>query len=337
VISKRTQQRNASDNTYNAFQRLAEFGEMLQSGLEQEKEAERQRQERVANLQSALKTINLNPILPVSQKTKDLPPPDPRIIEAEKWLKLIKHPSLVLILGKRGSGKSGLGHRLLECLRFIAPVYVIGLPKEARALLPDWIGMAACLEDVPDGSIVLVDEAYIRYHARAGTTTSAREMSQILNLSRQKKLTIIFVSQEARQIDKNIVSSADVVIFKEPSSLQAKFDRRELNEITVKAKDAFANVKGDKRPWSFVSAPDADFAGIVQNTLPTFWHEKLSHIFAAGGEPTTRAPKKTSLSERIEKAKELQRQGLSQGKIAKQMGISRPTIGNYLRDYPYKK
>lgn len=34
------------------------------------------------------------------------------------WLELIPHPSVVEILGRRGSGKSALGHRLLELSRF---------------------------------------------------------------------------------------------------------------------------------------------------------------------------------------------------------------------------
>jgi hypothetical protein len=88
--------------------------------------------------------------------------------------------------------------------------------------------VAASLEDVPGKSIVLVDEAYVPYHARAGTTVGAKTMSRDGNLSRQREQTIIFVTQEARQIDKNIASSADVVVFKEVSMLQLKFDRREI-------------------------------------------------------------------------------------------------------------
>ena len=319
-----------------SFEGLAQW---LQERLQQEIALERQRQERAANLRSILESINSKPILPVSSAsllTKDLPSPDPVIIEAENWLKVIKHPSVALVLGKRGSGKSGLGHRLLELLRYKARPYVIGLPKEARVMLPDWVGMAASLEDVKGSAIILVDEAYIPYHARAGTTAGARTMSQAVNLSRQKEQTLIFVTQEARQIDKNIASSADVFIFKDPGAMQLKFDRRELNEIAVKASEAFATIKGDKRQWSFIYAPDTDFAGLLQNTLPTFWNKKLSHVFAIGGEATTRAPKKDALSQRIEKAKELKQQGLSQGKIAKLMGVSRPTIKNWIEGYPYK-
>ncbi len=77
--------------------------------------------------------------------------------------------------------------------------------------------------------------------------------------------------------------------------------------------------------------------GLVESSLPTFWSEKLSHILATGGQRIARAPGKASLSQRIEKAKELKRQGLSLGQIAKLLGVTKPTIKNYLEDYPYKK
>jgi hypothetical protein len=281
-----------------------------------------------------------NPLLEPSRfsKTAILPAPDPLTIEAGKWLNLIKHPCVVLILGSRGKGKSALGYRILEYYRWGArKIYAVGLPSEARKILPDWIGMVACLEDAPLNSIVLVDEAYIPYHARSGTTVEAKAMSRVINLSRQRDQTIIFVTQEARQIDKNIVSSADLVVFKDPGMFQLKFDRRELNDLAIQAKQAFTTIGVDKRKWSFVYAQDSDFTGLIENSIPTFWNEKLSHVFAAGGEAITMAPQKTQLSSRIEQAKQLATRGHSQGEIAKLMGVSRPTVGNWLKGYPYKK
>jgi hypothetical protein len=205
-------------------------------------------------------------------------PPDPQTVETQNWLKLIHHPSIVVLLGGRGKGKSALGYRLLEYLHWTATPYVIGLPKAARRYLPDWIGIAASLEEVPPESTVLVDEGYLSYHARRSMATTSIEMSQTLNLSRQREQTLIFVTQEARQIDRNVASSANVVIFKDLGMLQLEFDRRELNKIASNAKEAFTTVSGDRRRWSYVYAPDSDFIGLVQNSLPTFWTEKLSHI-----------------------------------------------------------
>lgn len=286
------------------------------------------------SFRAAYDTVFKKPTLLEPQIPK--PSPDLQTIEASKWLNLIPHYSIALILGKRGSGKSALGYKLLEYLRYTASPYVVALPQEARKLLPDWIGMAASLEDVPPRAVVLVDEAYISYHARSSMAAEAKAMSQLVNLSRQQEQTLVFVSQEARQVDKNIASSANVVIFKDLGILQLEFDRRELSKIATEARQTFATITGDKRKWGYVYSPDSNFMGLVENSLPTFWTPKLSHIFATGGEIMPRAPSKTSLNQRIDRAKELKRQGLSLGQIAKLMGVSKPTIKNYLEGYPYK-
>ena len=75
----------------------------------------------------------------------------------------------------------------------------------------------------------------------------------------------------------------------------------------------------------------------MENSLPSFWTPQLSKVHATGGGVKPRAPKKTPLNERIEKAKQYKRQGLSLGQIAKLMGVTKPTVKNYLEDYPYKK
>jgi hypothetical protein len=77
------------------------------------------------------------------------------------WRHKITHPSVVMVLCKRGSGKSALGYRLLELFRYVASPYVVGVPASARRLLPDWVGIAPTLADVPQKAIALVDEAYL--------------------------------------------------------------------------------------------------------------------------------------------------------------------------------
>ena len=119
------------------------------------------------------------------------PPPD------SIWLDIVRHPSVVLIIGRRGSGKSSLGYRILELLRAHGEPYVVGLPNQAQKILPDWIGTMDRLEDVPTRAIVLVDESYIHYHSRSSLASDGRDIGRLINLSRQKEQTLIFIIQEA--------------------------------------------------------------------------------------------------------------------------------------------
>jgi len=255
------------------------------------------------------------------------------------WIKTIIHPSLVLVLGKRGSGKSALAYYLIEIHRYGLKPYVVGIPQSKQHLLPEWVGVASSLEEAPLGAIVIVDEAYLLYHARGSTTQESKEMVKLINLSRQKEQTIIFVTQESRSIDKNIASSANVIIFKEPGILQSEFERPELNHIAKKASVAFALINSKKQEWSYVYAPDTNFSGLIKNELPSFWTPELGRIFAGDISHISkpRIVGKLTVQEKKQKAKEMFEQKASYGDIALVLGISKGTAFNYVRDYPYFK
>lgn len=324
--------------------------EDIVAAMERERQ-KREREERLAATRGELESINMQPILTTTQLAGPLsgaqsPKPDPatpsgqKLIEIEtddKWREVIVHPSIVLILGRRGSGKSALGYRLLEIFRYGLTTYVLAVPAEAQRILPDWVGIAQRLEDIPLKSIVLVDEAYLRYHSRESLKGASREMSRVVNLSRQRNQTLIFVTPEARQLDKNIASSANVVVFKDLGMLQIEFDRPEIARIAAQAREAFLGITGDRRRWSYVYSPDANFMGLLENSLPSFWSTRLSRAFAGGGEASaTTLPKTMTLEERIQRARQLHHGGLSLGQIAKTLRVSKGTAHNYVKGYPYK-
>ena len=260
------------------------------------------------------------------------PEPDPR------WRTVIRPPAIILILGMLGAGKSAQGFFLLELFRFQLNVFVVGVPPAARQLLPPWIGIASTLEEVPQGSIALVDEGHLHYHARSSMRGASKAMSQLLGLSRQRDLTIIIVSPDARQIDINLVSSSNVIIAKEPSAMRLEFERRELRPLLERAKAQFSILRADKRGWSHVYAPDAEFEGMLPSPLPSFWTPRLSKLFAQGMEPSApRAPQRPSADDRIREAQRLDALGSSNAEIARTIGVSKATVVNYLRDYPYRR
>jgi DNA replication protein DnaC len=57
------------------------------------------------------------------------------------WLDSLDGGKVILILGRRGSGKTALVAKIAEFMmaRDKMPVYWVGLPEQARRLLPHWI------------------------------------------------------------------------------------------------------------------------------------------------------------------------------------------------------
>ena len=146
------------------------------------------------------------------------------------------------------------------------------------------------------------------------------------------------MSPDSRQIDINIVSSSNVIISKQPSAMRLEFERRELRPFLQRAKDEFTIVHGDKRGWSYVYAPDVDFEAMLPNPTASFWTTRLSKLFATGEEPApARRPQRPSAEERAGEAQRLDALGFPNAKIARTIGVSKATVVNYLRGYPYRR
>ncbi|MBN1368501.1 MAG: hypothetical protein JW967_11310, partial [Dehalococcoidales bacterium] len=94
----------------------------------------------------------------------------------------------------------------------------------------------------------------------------------------------------------------------------------------------------DKIKWSYVYAPESNFIGMMENSLPAFWSPGLSKAYA-DAKPSTevKTPKKITREDKVMKVKELRKIGYSLGEIAKIIGTSKSTVENYLNGYPYRR
>jgi len=100
------------------------------------------------------------------------------------------HPSVNLVLGWRGTGKSCLAWRIVEHFHTFnnVPSYAYRVPKEKQKLLPEWMGHVDSLEGVPNDSAVVIDESPLFFHSRDSALTATKTFSNFINLSRQKHI-----------------------------------------------------------------------------------------------------------------------------------------------------
>lgn len=161
----------------------------------------------------------------------------------ERLLRLVPSVGIALILGSEGSGKSVLGYSILESLKDSGRKLVVyGLPLEKSIYLPDWIHVCSTL-DFPEESIVLADEAYIKFHSRGSMTNPNKYMDLFSGLVRQKDILAIYISQFSRKLDIGLVSAPRVLLIKQPSLLQMRMDRSELRPIISDAWNAFKRLE----------------------------------------------------------------------------------------------
>jgi ABC-type oligopeptide transport system ATPase subunit len=187
--------------------------------------------------------------------------------------KLLKYSLIMLINGKRGSGKTALGMRFLELYnkKTKRKCYTLGY-KDSK--LPRWIKKVDTLDKIPNNSVVLIDEGGISYSARDSMKQSHKELSKIMAIARHKNLIMILITQNSAMIDLNVLRLADTILLKEPSLLQSKFERKAIKEIYDKAIPHF-NTEKKQRFYCF----DDEFEGLLKHDLPEFWTKNISESF----------------------------------------------------------
>jgi energy-coupling factor transporter ATP-binding protein EcfA2 len=247
---------------------------------------------------------------------------------------IIDHPSVVLVCGHRGGGKTALVLRLQELLRPRAAPHALGMPQGVERLLPDWYGLAGDISDVPPNSVVYVPEAYRLFHARSSHAAQGRIVADLVNISRHRRHTLIFDVQNPAHLDRNIVSEVDVVLVKEPGPFQGGFERSQLRDVLDTARAAFAGINPVRKKRAVcVFAPRRGMHGLIlENDLPSFWSEGLSRAFGKSGQLSaidgsdnapTRKGRRASNEALASQAKARRAAGYSYGEIGKMLGVSK--------------
>jgi len=229
-----------------------------------------------------------------------------------QWKKVLPLPSVALISGRRGAGKSCLMYWLLSYLpkEYGISAHVIGIPKEKYNLLPPEIKPLEMgdLDNLPENAMIAVDEAGILFYARQWKEDLHSLMDKLLSISRQKNQIVLLATHASRKLDVGILMDCDALLFKEPSILHARLDRREIRQLTEEAMTEFRKrSEKDRKKFTYVYSHTIQ-GTLLENPPPSFWSEDLSKAFAGIDITTSASGKKTSLEEAV--AASMQRQEL---------------------------
>jgi hypothetical protein len=187
---------------------------------------------------------------------------------------LLGKSEIFLIFGKRGSGKSALGFRLLENIhaKTKRKSFVLGV---SQSLLPKWLTQIEDFEKVTEGGVALVDEGAVTFSSRESMKKSHIELGKLLAIARHRDISVIFITQNTGMIDKNVLSLTDAILVKESSLLQKQMERPVVRTLITKVDLAMKQLPSEERvKYSYVFSDD--FEGLTEVALPTFWSQTLS-------------------------------------------------------------
>lgn len=223
------------------------------------------------------------------------------------WEELVRPATVSIILGKTGSGKSGLAYYLTEWAEQeykLLPV-VVNLPPGKQSLLPPHYAIKT-LQEIKNCSnaIVIIDE---------GTTmipAGGQKLEELVKacsaLCRQRNQIIFFIFHASSDAGARILRGVDNIFLKEPSMRQIQHGAKDewWKELLLQAKEKFKEIRaaaGNPNPlaclkcrdsstcpacpkiYTFVDSEEPEFRGMLPNPLAKFWTQELSCVWASEG------------------------------------------------------
>ena len=202
---------------------------------------------------------------------------------------ILPYPGVVLVMGGRRKGKTGLAHEAARQFhsRRLIPV-VVHLPyapetirRKIQKQLPPWMKIVSRVSEWPKNAIVIYDEAAQSAHARRTQTGDAVQLDNLIGISGQRNQLIIFISHHSRKVDLNVIHEVDRILWKEPTYAHQMFERDELSDFTMRAYDFFKEIKGEvarKKATLIIDFHNLRFLE-CKNNLPPWWTDQLSRLF----------------------------------------------------------
>jgi len=195
------------------------------------------------------------------------------------WAKrLVSTANNIIIIGRKGSGKSCLAFSLLDMHSELnkRACFVLNFPRPEA--LPQHITNVEAIEEVPNGGVVFIEEAGIQFNQFSFNSKAGRELADLLKIARHKEITTIFVVQNGQMLIRDARRLVDVYLLREPS-LQQMYD--EVSLIKRLYSNCFMLFKSSeemRRKGFFVA--DGTLMEMLTFDPPNYWTDILSKAFS---------------------------------------------------------
>jgi|TARA_Y100000401_G_C8324453_1_gene227297 predicted double-glycine peptidase len=206
------------------------------------------------------------------------------------WKK-IPTQGVLLIQGHRGEGKSALGWWLAQEMqkRTKKSIVTLGMPVAAQKVFPKrgfgkgGLQFVSSLDQIDKmkPSIVICDEAAFIAGSRDAMSKTNKEWLKLIAICRHKDHLLIFINQQSRQLDVQIMMDADLVLMKRPTQLHLRGARAEFAPEIAEAFELFSNMRGSTKRKVYVV--DYHYGGgtMLNAQMPRWWNDKVSKAYSS--------------------------------------------------------
>jgi len=189
---------------------------------------------------------------------------------------IYSNPCILVIIGKKNSGKTALGLNLFETIvaKSGKKGFTVFFPKK----LPECFYQVNFIELVPNDVVTFIDEAGITLPAGTTVTKKQKFYNNLMMTAFHQSLSFIFTVQNSANLSINALRQADALMIKEPGLFQSATERPFIRKICEKAKEVFKKIdKPERKKYVYVISDE--FIGLCKNSLPTFWNDEIRHAY----------------------------------------------------------
>jgi hypothetical protein len=153
-----------------------------------------------------------------------------------------------LIIGDIGTAKTSLGCSIIDKYhkKTRKPIFVYRSPKPG--LFPSWVKPLTDFKELPQGAVVLIDEASRYFDQFSYRKSGNQELAEIMRLARQNDQTVILIAHTSTILNPNLVLPIAVYLLKQPTMFQ-RFQERPM------IRQAYKKIEKLRRIDEFHSEP----------------------------------------------------------------------------------